>query len=376
MDTIKIIITLGISLLLINCDNNKHNTHEESAVKEATTDHEHEGEILIDEHQIEELGIKSELVQIGQFSEVIKVSGEILPAQGAQKLAVAKSSGIINLNKNITEGVSVGKGSNLGNISSAGIVGGDPNTSAKIAYEAAKSEFERVKPLYEAKIVTAKEYQAAEEAYKLAKNSYLGGNAGSSVNSPLTGIVTKLYVENGAFVDAGAPIALISENVELTLKAALPQRYANKLGSIKSANFQLPYSKNIFSTDKMNGRRVTADNASSLNSGYINVAFNFINNGDIIPGTYADVYLLGIEKSNVISIPVSSLTEEMGYTYVYIDEGHGVYEKRQVNTGGVNGVKVEITEGLKAGEKVVTEGAVLVKLASNSSVIPEGHHHH
>ena len=41
-----------------------------------------------------------------------------------------------------------------------------------------------------------------------------------------------------------------------------------------------------------------------------------------------------------------------------------------------DGKRIEITSGLAKGEEVVTEGAVYVKLAGNSGVVPEGHHHH
>ena len=51
-----------------------------------------------------------------------------------------------------------------------------------------------------------------------------------------------------------------------------------------------------------------------------------------------------------------------------------MYTKKEVKIGVNNGIFVEILSGVKEGEEVVTEGAVLVKLAAQSSAVP-GHTH-
>ena len=55
------------------------------------------------------------------------------------------------------------------------------------------------------------------------------------------------------------------------------------------------------------------------------------------------------------------------------DEG---YVKRQVKIGESDGERVEILSGLSAGENVVTEGAVHVRLASATAAIPAHTHNH
>ena len=368
----KFLILLLPSLLL-SCGNGNSSAEQEHK-KEEVGEH-HENEIIIDKHHVDELGIKTAKITPVTFREVIAVSGEVAPAQGAMKSVVAKTSGIVAFYNNVTEGAAVGKGGLICNISSDGILGGDPNKSAKIAYESAKAEYERIQPLYEKKIVTAGEYKEAKEAYDLAENAYLGGKGSTTVVSPLSGIVTQLLVENGAYVDAGTAIAVVSENRRLTLRAYLPKKYYEKLASLKTANFKLPYSEKVYDLSEMNGRKITSDNAAT-SGGYIDVAFDFDNTGGIVPGTYAEIYLLGSGKENSIVLPVQSVTEEMGYFYAYVEHEKGCYEKRRIDIGGCDGKNIEILSGLKAGESVVTEGAVLVKIAANSSAVPEGHHHH
>lgn len=368
----KFLVAL-LSSLLFGCGNNAGVTEggEESASKEAH----HEDEIVIDKHQVDELGIKSSKIALSVFSEVINVSGEILPAQGETKSVVAKSSGMVNFSKNAVEGAAVGKGSQICSINADGMLGGNPNVSAKITYETAKSEFERIKPLYEKKIVTASEYKAAKEAYELAENAYMGGGSSTVAVSPLSGVVTQLTVANGSYVEAGATVAIVSENRRLTMRAYLPKKYYGKIASIRTANFKLPYSDKVYSVGEMGGRKVTSDNVVAQ-GGYIDMAFEFNNPGGIVPGSYAEIYLLGAERKDAVVVPLSSVTEEMGYFYVYIELEKGCYEKRRIEIGGNDGSRVEVLSGLKPGETVVTEGAILVKIAANSTAVPEGHHHH
>ena len=90
---------------------------------------------------------------------------------------------------------------------------------------------------------------------------------------------------------------------------------------------------------------------------YIPVTFEFDNIGDIIPGAFAEVYLLAQPKENVLSVPVSALTEEQGLNFVYIQIEDEAFKKQEVTVGQNNGIRAEIVKGLKSGDKVVTNTA-------------------
>ncbi|MEG1794781.1 MAG: efflux transporter periplasmic adaptor subunit, partial [Rikenellaceae bacterium] len=101
----------------------------------------------------------------------------------------------------------------------------------------------------------------------------------------------------------------------------------------------------------------------------------FDNIGDIVTGSFAEVYLLSTPQKDVISIPISALTEEQGLYFVYLQIDEEGYKKQEVTLGDNNGERIRIVSGLKSGDKVVVKGAYQVKLASVSSVVPEGHNH-
>ena len=73
---------------------------------------------------------------------------------------------------------------------------------------------------------------------------------------------------------------------------------------------------------------------------------------------------------NVLSLPHSALTEEQGSFFVYLQLDEEGYKKQLVTLGADNGESVQILSGIKAGDRVVTQGAYQVKLASATNAIP------
>ena len=373
----QLLILVAVALLQ-GCGSHKgeEHGHDEHGHEQEAEEHEHApGEIVIEKAKAAQLGIGTTKVASGSFRTAVHVSGEILPARGSQTVAVAKSSGIIRLTGNVSEGVAVVRGQNLGNVSAAQIVGGDENATARIDYDAAKKELDRLRPLYEAKIVSAKDYQEAEAAFRRAANAYKGNAAGSSVSSPLSGVIDRLFVEDGAYVEVGASIASITENRRLTLRADVPSGELEILsGNASGAVFRMPNTGKAYDTGLLGGRRLSAA-SPIIRGGYAELLFSFNNPGGVLPGSLVDVYVKGPERQNVVSLPMSAISEEQGYYFVYVKEGIDHYEKRRVDLGGCDGLRYEIRSGLKAGEEVVTTGTVLVRIAANTGAIPEGHHH-
>lgn len=349
-----------------------HNGHEYGQKKHS--EHE-EGVITLEPARAEKLGVKSELVSGSDFAEVLVVSGQIMPSPENRSVVTAKSSGILNFARGITEGSRVNAGTLIASVSAKGIAGGDPNESAKNALDAAKTELDRITPLAKEGIVSKKDYNAALLAYQQAKAAFTGSGSGSSAVSSQKGVITSLLVKQGEFVEAGTPIAEISGSENLTLRADLPEKSYSFLPRLTSANFRTGASDETFSIAELKGKRVAEGAISAANSGYIPVYFTFANNGSVIPGSFAEVFLLGSQRHNVLSVPLSSLYEQQGQKFIFIKLDEDCYEKRPVKLGGNDGTRVEILSGLKNGETVVTEGVTFVRLAENAGAVPEGHSH-
>ncbi|MDE6527585.1 MAG: efflux RND transporter periplasmic adaptor subunit, partial [Muribaculaceae bacterium] len=241
---------------------------------------------------------------------------------------------------------------------------------------AAKGDLDRLTRLHAEGIVSTRDYNAAKQAYEIAKAAAGNGSAsGSAVVAPTSGTVTSLLVSEGQYVEAGAPVAVIAGSATLTLRANLPEREVKFLATVNGAKFRTSYSDEVFDIAEFNGRRSSDLTTTVATQGYIPVYFILSNNGTLSAGSYCEVYLTGSKRENVMAVPTSALSEQQGEYFVYVRLDEDCYEKRPVKLGASSGNTVEIRSGIQPGEEVVTAGTTFVRLAESSGVVPEGHSH-
>lgn len=379
----KIFIILTLSIVLMAC-NNKPNNEKASSSEESHTQgdgHEHGDEIFFSKEQSEAVGLVVQSIKPELFHEVIRTSGQIQAAQGDEATVVATTNGIVSFpGQSVIEGSAVAKGGTIVTVSAKNLYEGDPVAKAKIAYETALKEFKRSEGLVKDKIISAKEFEQTRMRYENARTVYEAQAAnvtvaGVKVTSPFSGYVKSRLVGEGEYVSVGQPVAVIAQNKRLQLRADVSENYFNALRKITNANFVVSYNNKVYKLSDLNGRLLSFGKASDKTSFYIPVIFEFDNRGDIIPGSYVEVFLLATPESDVISIPVSALTEEQGLYFVYLQIGEEEFLKREISVGAGDGEKVKVLSGLKQGDNVVIKGAYQVKLAANLSVVPEGHSH-
>lgn len=379
----NIFIILTLSIVLMAC-NNKPNNEKASSSEESHTQgdgHEHGDEIFFSKEQSEAVGLVVQSIKPELFHEVIRTSGQIQAAQGDEATVVATTNGIVSFpGQSVIEGSAVAKGGTIVTVSAKNLYEGDPVAKAKIAYETALKEFKRSEGLVKDKIISAKEFEQTRMRYENARTVYEAQAAnvtvaGVKVTSPFSGYVKSRLVGEGEYVSVGQPVAVIAQNKRLQLRANVSENYFNALRKITNANFVVSYNNKVYKLSDLNGRLLSFGKASDKTSFYIPVIFEFDNRGDIIPGSYVEVFLLATPESDVISIPVSALTEEQGLYFVYLQIGEEEFLKREISVGAGDGEKVKVLSGLKQGDNVVIKGAYQVKLAANLSVVPEGHSH-
>ena len=360
-----------------------HAVNQKSEIRNQKSEHDHDhahGEgIAFTKKQAEAVGLKVEKLSEVPFYGVIKTVGHLQTPVGNEVVLVATTAGVLYYTQpSLVEGQSVNEGKALAAISAKKLQDGDPLLKARLAYETALAEYERAQRLVEDKIVSAKEFEQIRLRYETAKTTYEGQaegmtERGASLASPITGYVKQLLVPNGSHVEVGQPVAVITQVRRLQLVAEVSERDYAQLAKVSAAHFRPTYSDKLYKTDELGGR-LLAYGRSSVGA-FIPVTFEVDNVGDLIAGAYAEVYLLTRPESGVVAVPVSALTEEQGLYYVYVQLCAEEFEKREVHPGRRNGERVEILHGLHHGDRVVTQGAVQVKLASMTTAIPHGHSH-
>lgn len=369
---------LACCLILVACSHSHHTDDEDDDHDHSTT----EG-VIFEPEKASEFGITLETVTPASFNDVIKTSGAIEASNSDFLTATAKKSGIITLSPGLTVGSQIKNGMQLASISNTGLQGSDIPRANNVNIEALKKEYERLKPLYEDGLVTASVFNEAERAYKEAlvlqeSRAIAGSNVHSgsgTVSSPGEGTLQNIYVKSGDYVDVGSPVATISKNTTQILKADLPVREAKHLPEIQTANFIPEGSESAIHLSDFNGKKISNNSSVGNTNGYIPVYFSFNGNPLLSPGGFAEVYLICGQRENVISVPREALIEIQGNKYVYISTGDHSYEKKLVKTGASDGVRIEITEGLSDGDKVVSKGASIIRMAEVSSIAPPAHTH-
>ena len=369
-----------------NHEHEGHDHEHETAEEHAGHNHEskatkHSDEIIFPKAQAAKTTFEVREIQPASFNQVVKTTGQVLAAPGDEAVIVATSNGVVSFSSNkLTEGTKVQKGQSLFQISSKDIAEGDYYTKVKATYEAAKASYDRAEALVKDKIISQKEFESTKLEFENAKTAYnaVSNNKtakGVSVNAPINGHMKNILVKEGEYITVGQPIATVSQNQRLVLRAEVSQRYYNAMQSVKSANFKTPYDNKVYSLEDLNGRLLSFGKTSNENSFFIPVSFEFDNKGEVIPGSFVEVYLISSPIENTLSIPVSALTNEIGIYYVYVQIDEEGYRKQEVALGANNGKEVQIIKGLHPGDRVVTQGAYQVKMASASGAIPHGHSH-
>ncbi len=383
-------LTLGGCKAKDNDELGHHHNHSHSEAE--GHDHEHEGHdhpgedhgedahaehgdvITLSPDMAERLGVKADTVAEAPFGSVLEVSGVIESSADAAGAVSARTAGIFTYAPGISIGSEVRAGQTIGSVRAEGVAGGDPNRVAKVELDAAKAELDRITPLWEDRLVTRAQYNAAVAAYQRALAAYSAPAASGRVTAPVSGVITTLDARSGQFVETGTVVATVNGSASYTLRADVPARKYALLGDVTDARVVLPYSGRTLLMSSLKGRRA-GTSAAAARSGYVPVTFTFAGTPDIVPGTAVDVYLLGPDTRTAISVPRTAIVEQQGDYYVYEKLDEDCYRKLPVSLGATDGERVEVLSGLHPGMSVVTAGTTAVTLAAASGNIPEGHSH-
>lgn len=314
----------------------------------------------------------------------IKTTGEIQSAPGDEVTIVAKSNGIVKFtgNNNV-----IGSAIRSGQVMFT-VTGGEiafenieaAKQSARVELTTAKSEYERASELIKDKLITQGDYQHAKLRYEQAQITLnnLGRNysGGKSLSSPITGFVKSIMVSEGQYVSSGQPLAVITKNQRIVLKADVSLKDADKINSIQEANFRLVQSKEQFNTKQLNGKLMATGKTTSANSPFVPVYFQIDGKPNLLPGSFAEVYLKTTPVNDALVIPISALVEEQGIFYAYVQTEGESFQKRELKLGANDGMKVQVLSGIIESERVVIKGAYQIKLAQASGTMPAHGHEH
>lgn len=202
--------------------------------------------------------------------------------------------------------------------------------------------------------------QAQAELYRaIATLKTLGKNSFSllRIQSPIDGRVTSMNYGTGSYItDPTAPLMTISNLTSVWVTASIPENLVRVVAkNLPVEVFLLAYPNQI-----LHGKVSFVNAFLEPDTRRNKTRIAFTNpNGKLQPNMYATIKIATREPDQVI-IPVSSIVMNNDTTSVFVETTPWTLEQHDVELGAEDGENVRVLKGLRAGDRIVTAGGVLV----------------
>lgn len=340
-------------------------------------------------------------VQTGVWADPVSSSGNIKPTKTV-KIAFKIPGTITYLN--LEEGDYVRKGQLLAELDARqyalNALAAESNyTSAKLQADSqvpsgvnqAKSQldlvtsrYERYKSLYESGALPRDKFEEIETELTVVKNKYqeaLDAQAitakkldqakamsdlaqvnlrDAKVYAPISGVVVKKLAEAGELTSPGYPVLVLGELSQVDVEIGVADEYVNRLKIGQTAQIY------VYGIEKKVTGRITEIGAmADAETRTFPVKLTLNNqNGQLKPGMIAkvDLSLDPRDAAAMILLPVDSVINQPAGPIVFVySPKSGAVTQRRVSAGKLFGDQIEITGGLRPGERIVVKGLFQLK---------------
>ncbi|MFF5383857.1 efflux RND transporter periplasmic adaptor subunit [Pedobacter suwonensis] len=258
----------------------------------------------------------------------------------------------------VDEGDRVSKGQVLARVD-AEIINTDRET-AEATYENAKRDEARYQSSFQTGGVTQQQLDQAKLATKNAKLRLQASQrrlSDANIKSPITGIVNKRYIEVGAFVTAqGTQLFELVDVSKLKLKVNVNE---SQVANLKIGD-QIEIKSSVFPTDSFSGKvTFIAAKADGTLNFPVEIEVENSHKNTLKAGMYGTAVFKFPKQAPSILIPRTSFVGSVSSNQVFVlDKASNTAKTRNVVAGRILGDNVEILDGLKEGETVITSGQI------------------
>ena len=177
----------------------------------------------------------------------------------------------------------------------------------------------------------------------------------SRVIAPVSGVVQRRFITTGDFVKRGQALFEITRTDLLQAWLPYPETVALRIKIGQPAKIYSPLTPGVFAPGKITDLQPTIGNGSRAVMAIVDLE----NPGDLRPGATLSGQVLVETRRNAVMVPNLSVVRRPAGQLVYVINGDKA-EARLVETGNNDAGFVEITNGLKGGETVATDGAAFL----------------
>ena len=242
---------------------------------------------------------------------------------------------------------------------------------ARQTLQVAGAAYEREKRIQSQNLNDIAQVQAAQSAYngagadlKAARSALAlfksspGGSASVPIRAPIAGVVQSRDVSRGETIEADKTLmSLVSLN-QVAVEAAIYEKDLARvrIGAPVKATVDAFPNRTFSGQISFVGAQLDPDTRTLTARALLD------NPGDLRPGMFARGQIAAPLGKLGISVPSGAVQTLDGKSVVFVATGkEGVFEARPVVTGAKADGQTAIQSGLKPGEKIVTQGAFVVK---------------
>jgi membrane fusion protein, multidrug efflux system len=302
--------------------------------------------------------VEVEVATVAQspIRQIVQATGTLnaLPNQDVQVSALVAGR-ILNLS--VVEGDKVSKGQEIARLDASTYQ--DQLRQAEATLENAKQNETRLSRLFERGIAAGKEKEDAHRDLLIAQSAYDTAKiqvARTRVTSPISGVVVKRFINVGEQVDgtASQPIFEIGNFDPIELTATLQASLVQYIHEGENADLKVDAFGNTTFPAKVVALLPKIDAATNSVTARIQTP-----NSDhkLRGGMFATASIVAAVHQNALNIPASALVVANNEPRVFVVQDDLTVQERSVKPGWRDGDRVEILEGVKNGERVVTTGS-------------------
>lgn len=178
------------------------------------------------------------------------------------------------------------------------------------------------------------------------------------LKAPIDGVIIERTATTGELVDKSKDIYTISDPTQLWVIAEIKER---DIAAVKAGQ-EAVFTVLSYPQEKFQGKVVLIGNQVEAAARTLEVRIAVDNaDGRLKPGMFADVEITTTILENVLLISDSALQTDGDNQIIFVALDGNKFEKRVVKLGEAQQGRVQVVEGLKAGEQVVAEGSFILK---------------
>lgn len=233
---------------------------------------------------------------------------------------------------------------------------------ANSAFQNARTTYERMQRLHSQGAISQQDMDNVETAFKVAQANFNTSQSMINVKAPISGYVTNLLVNVGDQVNPGTELFTVSNTNKYKAVIWIPDTEIQKIKKGQDAEAK-------WNDEILHGYISSVALAMDQNKKAFRTEIIFNSKTKYMAsGVTVEISIKTKTIPNAIVVDRSSLVEAEGKYHVWSVENNKA-AKKPVQIGNNNGLRYEIKEGLKAGDKIITEGVTLVFEGSLVKVI-------